>query len=184
MSYKQSKDLLEYSMCPKDNPIKTPVYYTKLPSVKKSDIPPPTPPSLPPIPDSKKIKVDYVEQDHENTGSPEIWGPAYWFGLHNAASKYPGKATPLWKERMKNYILGIPVSVPCEKCSVHATAYIENHYNDLDSVVSGRDNLVEFFCTFHNYVSKRLGKPEMKLEDVIELYSSPAKVTKLQLSFE
>jgi hypothetical protein len=184
MSYKQSKDLLEYSMCPKDNPIKTPVYYTKLPSVKKSDIPPPTPTPTPSLPASKKIKVDYVEQDHENTGSPEIWGPAYWFGLHNAASKYPGKATPLWKERMKNYILGIPVSVPCEKCSVHATAYIENHYNDLDSVVSGRDNLVEFFCTFHNYVSKRLGKPEMKLEDVIELYSSPAKVTKLQLSFE
>ena len=184
MSYKQSKDLLEYNMCPKNNPIKTPVYYTKLPSVKKSDIPPPTPTPTPSLPASKKIKVDYVEQDHENTGSPEIWGPAYWFGLHNAASKYPGKATPLWKERMKNYILGIPVSVPCEKCSVHATAYIENHYNDLDSVVSGRDNLVEFFCTFHNYVSKRLGKPEMKLEDVIELYSSPAKVTKLQLSFE
>ena len=184
MSYKQSKDLLEYSNCPKDNPIKTPVYYTKLPSVKKSPPPAPPAPPSPPPPMTKKIKVDYVEQDHGSLGNPEVWGPAYWFVLHNAASKYPLKAPPIWQDRMKQFILGIPVTIPCEKCYVHATAYIEKHYNELNSVVSGRDNLFEFFHTFHNHVSKRLGKPEMSLKHAKELYSSPAKVTKLQVSFE
>ncbi len=71
--------------------------------------------------------------------------------------------------------------VPCEKCSVHATAYIEKNYDQLDTVVEGRTNLFEFFHTFHNYVNKRLGKPEMSLQDAYKIYSAPTKTTKLKI---
>lgn len=178
MSYKQSKELLDYSKCPKDNPLKE-VKYTDLPYIKEefSTVSKSSP---------KKTHVNYiqVEQDHTSTGNPEVWGPAFWFSLHNGALRYPKNASPIWKDRMKNFIIGIPVMVPCEMCSVHATAYIEKNYDKLDDVVSNRDKLFEFFHTFHNYVNKRLGKPQMSLEDAIKLYSSPAKVTKLQLNLE
>lgn len=178
MSYKTSKDLLKNSNCLQSNPPEE-LVYMKLPAQPVSFInPPPTVEHYEP-----KLHVDYVEQNHSNSGNPEVWGPAFWFSLHNGATKYPINATPTWKERMKNFIIGIPVMVPCEKCSVHATAYIEKYYDELESIVSGRDTLFEFFCNFHNYVNKRLNKPEMNIEDAITMYSTPTKVTKLQVSY-
>lgn len=193
MSYKTSRDLLDHSNCVEANP-PAQLDYMKLPSIKESFTNPQTqldymklPMTNLPSPieehEDRKIYVEYVEQDHPNSGNPEVWGPAFWFSLHNGALRFPENASPTWRDRMKNFILGIPVMVPCEKCSVHATAYIENNYDKLDTVVSNKDTLFEFFCNFHNYVNKRLDKPEMSIDDALAMYSSPAKVTKLQVRY-
>jgi hypothetical protein len=126
------------------------------------------------------LRIDYVSINAES-GNPEVWGPAFWFSLHNGAHKYPVKATPIWKERMKNFIIGIPVMLPCEKCSVHATSYIEKNYHLLDKIVESRTNLFEFFVTFHNDVNKRLNKPEVSLKDAYLIYSLPTKTTKMKI---
>lgn len=102
--------------------------------------------------------------------SPEIWGPQFWFTLHNGASQYPERASPSWQGRMKNFILGIPVMVPCEKCSMHACAYIESQWEKLDRIVEGRESLFQFFVDFHNFVNLKLNKPTMDLDLVREKY--------------
>jgi hypothetical protein len=185
MSYKRSKDLLNHSNCslsliPSENVIDD----IKLPPKKASIILPPILESYePPQSYESLVNLEYIKQDHSNFANPEGWGPAFWFSLHNGAMRFPKNATPTWQERMKNFIIGIPVMVPCEQCGIHATAYIEQNYNNLDSVVKGRDTLVKFFCDFHNYVNKRVNKPEMSLDNCIKLYSSPSKVTKLNINF-
>ena len=124
-----------------DNPSTIPGPASILPS-------PPSPPS--PVTDieGKPLKLNYVTLEYANSGNPEVWGPAFWFSLHNGALRYPVNAAPLWRQRMKHFILGIPVMVPCEKCSDHATAYIEGNYNRIDTVVSGREELFKFFWEF------------------------------------
>lgn len=174
MSYKISRDLLDYSDCskinpPTDNNIKLPVIRQRPPETY-----------IEPQPVQSTLQLDLVEENYANSGSPEVWGPFFWFSLHNGALRYPVNASPTWRERMKNFIIGIPVMIPCEKCYTHATSYIEKHYEELDSVVSGRDVLFKFYCDFHNYVNKRLHKPIMSQEDALKMYSSPVKVTKLK----
>jgi hypothetical protein len=121
------------------------------------------------------LKVSYKMLESANPGSPEVWGPAFWFSLHNGAARYPSKASPLWKQRMKSFIRGIPVMVPCEKCADHATAYIESR-SDLDHVVENKDNLFKFFVDFHNFVNDRLGKARIPMEAAHKMYQGSANV--------
>jgi len=126
------------------------------------------------------LKMIYETKKYVNSANPVVWGPAFWFSLHNGALRYPNRAAPVWKERMKHFILGIPVMVPCEKCSEHATSYLEYSYEKIDEVVNGRRELFEFFWEFHNVVNKSLGKPEISLDDAYRMYSGEVEVTRLK----
>jgi hypothetical protein len=113
--------------------------------------------------DIKNNSTSYVD--------PKIFGPIFWSQLHISASHYPITASPIVRERMKNRILAIPVELPCVKCSIHATQFIESHKDKLDQIVSGRHELGKFYTDFHNHVNKRYGKPEWSYEDVYKKYS-------------
>lgn len=104
------------------------------------------------------------------TSDPTVWGPSFWFMLHNGASKYPIEASNLRKERMKGFILGIPTMVPCEGCISHAIPYLEAYKPHLDDIVKGRDSLFKFFVDFHNDVNKRLHKREYTYDEVYQMY--------------
>jgi hypothetical protein len=118
------------------------------------------------------VVVPVVRQPvNGGTIDPKIWGPPFWFTLHNGAAHYPVNASPLHIERMKNFIIGIPVMLPCSVCQEHATAHIERNFGELEAVCSTRDSLFNFFVDFHNYVNRRYNKPIMSYEDARKLYN-------------
>lgn len=127
----------------------------------------------------QEIRMRYEEKIHENTSAPEVFGPAFWFTLHNGASKYPVEASPIQAEKMKGFIKGIPIMLPCERCSTHAQTYIESKDNELDDIVSGREKLFRFFWEFHNSVNRRYGKAEPSLEEAKMMYMGKARVASL-----
>ena len=133
-------------------------------------------------PESIKMDMKWQTIQYANSGDPQVWGPAFWFTLHNGAARYPVKASPICAERMKGFIIGIPYMIPCEKCQDHALAHIEQNYDNLNNIVSGRQNLFNFFVDFHNYVNKRYGKPEVGYEEAYALYTGRTNVTKLTYS--
>lgn len=135
-----------------------------------------------PIHNSPKYKDSNIKEYYENTleketvikkigtSDPKIWGPQLWFILHNGASKYPISASPIYKEKMKDFIKGLPFILPCEKCKIHAIDYIEDYKDKLDDICSGREKLFKFFVDFHNSVNKRYNKPEIDYEYVNKMY--------------
>lgn len=159
--YKTSNDLLRAHHLPKSNLINEPYLEEE------------------PKPDTVKLDMKWETIQYANSGDPKVWGPAFWFTLHNSAARYPIKASPLCAERMKGFILGMEVMIPCENCADHATAYIEKNWHRMDEIVSGRKHLFSFFHSFHNYVNRRYGKPEMSIEDAYALYTGRTNVTKL-----
>lgn len=130
-------------------------------------------------PDPVKLDMKWQTVQYANSGDPQVWGPAFWFILHNGAARYPIKASPLCAERMKGFILGMEVMIPCEKCADHATAHIEANWRRIDEIVSGRKELFNFFVDFHNVLNRRYGKPEMGYEEAYKLYTGRTNVTKL-----
>ena len=121
--------------------------------------------------DEKKFPISYNSLHSPNLSNPEVWGPSFWFTLHNCANNYPISANNIYKKYTKGFIEGIPFMIPCTSCSEHAKIFIQNH--DLDIVCSGRDEMFKFFWSFHNAVNKRTGKTEIPLEDVKKMYSKP-----------
>lgn len=101
---------------------------------------------------------------------PKVWGPSFWFCLHNGAATYPNKASPIVSERMKGFILGIPYVLSCDECREHARVYIENHFTQLDEITGSREKLFCFFVDFHNQVNKRYGKRVYTCEEAKKLY--------------
>jgi hypothetical protein len=120
--------------------------------------------------EENKINMKMENTTLTTTSDPTVWGPSFWFMLHNGASKYPIEASNHRKERMKGFILGIPTMVPCEGCISHAIPYLEASKSKLDTIVKGRDSLFKFFVDFHNNVNKRLHKREYTYDEAYQMY--------------
>ena len=103
-----------------------------------------------------------------NSSDPDIFGPPFWFVLHNAAVGYYVNPTVTSKRMMKQFLLSLPIIIPCSKCKEHAYDYLKNR--DLDYATQSRSHLFEFFVDFHNFVNERGRRPVMCLEDAKNLY--------------
>lgn len=135
-------------------------------------------PELKPVPQVKnekeingKLEI-YEKPIDTNLGDPNVWGPSFWFILHNGAYHYPKKASPIAKENTKGFIIGIPNMLPCKSCSIHARKFINERKNILDDIVSSRENLFKFYVDFHNAVNLRTGKKIYTLEEAYDMYSN------------
>jgi hypothetical protein len=127
----------------------------------------------------ENFEIKWQKKKYDSTSLPEVFGPPMWFTLHNGASKYPSKPSPVTKQRMMYFIMGIPVMIPCQSCREHATAYIEKHIDTFDDICSSRTRLFNFFVDFHNFVNKRLGKREWTYEEAYNLYSGKVEINKM-----
>ena len=117
------------------------------------------------------LKIHWKTSHHTNMSDPKVWGPAFWFTLHNGASKYAISASPVIRERLKSFILGIPIMLPCSVCRIHANNLIDDNKHNLDEICSGRDKLFKFFVDFHNIVNKRYNKPIVSVEEAKSIYN-------------
>jgi hypothetical protein len=129
----------------------------------------------------QELNIKY-ELTEGNGTSPDVFGPPFWFTLHNGASKYPDDPSKIVQAKMKNFIIAIPIMLPCLKCKDHATSYIETNLEKLDDIVSSRNKLFNFFVDFHNYVNKRYGKNILTYQQAEQLYNGSVKITKMSYS--
>ena len=126
-----------------------------------------------PVIESAHEKIIILEKKtgvQENFESPEIFGPKMWFTLHNGAAHYPIEASDIYAEQMKNFIIALPIMIPCENCKIHAINFIESRKDKLFIICNKRETLFDFFVDFHNYVNERQGKPKLSYSDARKIY--------------
>ena len=129
--------------------------------------------------DRKPITLKYDILKDAHPSNPEVWGPSFWFILHNGAIHYPDNPSNIEMKRMKGFIRGIPVMIPCVMCSKHALSYILASVDMIDYHVSKREHLFKFFVDFHNFVNTQKNKPSMTLKSAYDLYSSNKNVKRM-----
>ena len=107
----------------------------------------------------------------EKTGT-SVWGPHLWFVMHFSALYYPQNPTFFERKHMKNFILSLPILIPCNVCKQDTIKYIEQNLEDIDRIVTSRDLLFQFFVQFHNYVNQKTNpkKPTMSVDEAYDLY--------------
>lgn len=129
-----------------------------------------------PEPKNTYLNMTWKTDTYTHLKDPRVWGPAFWFSLHNMSFNYPEKASSIVKSRTKNFILALPILLPCPTCKIEATKHIEKQ-EDLDDVCSGRDKLSRFFVDFHNNVRKRQKKSQMEYDEVFKMYNDGINVS-------
>ena len=129
-----------------------------------------------PTPKNTHLNMTWKTDTYTNLKDPRVWGPAFWFSLHNMSFNYPVKASYIVKSRTKNFILALPILLPCPTCKIEATKHIEKQ-EDLDDVCSGRDKLSRFFVDFHNKVRKRQQKSQMEYDEAFKMYNDGINVS-------
>ena len=92
----------------------------------------------------------------------EVWGFAAWTFLHTVAEKIK----PSEFARLRDDLIGIfrktTHILPCPICLEHAQAYLKR----IDwRAVRTKEDYISLIHTFHNVVNRRLGTPQMPLED-------------------
>ena len=101
---------------------------------------------------------------------PEVWGPIFWFSLHNGASKYSDNPSNHMKEKLKGFILGIPYMIPCKECSDHARDYIDKNKDNFDNILKNKDTFFKFTYDFHDNANKIIGNERISLEEAKNIY--------------
>jgi Erv1 / Alr family len=107
----------------------------------------------------------------QNDRDPKIWGPHFWKILHIGSLHYPNNPSQEVQDRMKWFIRGIPVMLPCDECFDHANAHIIRQEPNLSVIASSKNNLFQFFVDFHNYVNKRHGKKQYTYDEAKRYWS-------------
>ena len=150
-------------------PMETQFSKSTLPYVKETYkyLEPPKKPTI----THKPLEITWNTKKYVNTQDPRVWGPSFWFTLHNGAASYPNKASPLVINRTKGFIMGLPFMLPCENCKVHAANYIQKNKDKLDDICGSREKLFNFFVDFHNIVNKRYNKPQISYEQARNIYN-------------
>jgi hypothetical protein len=99
------------------------------------------------------------------------WGPNIWQTLHFISLGYPDNPSELDKEKYKNFFLLFQYILPCKICSNH---YSENLQKNpiTDKVLSSKNNLILWVIDIHNQVNISLGKPELSLDEVLDIYGN------------
>lgn len=108
--------------------------------------------ATPPKPEGKKMK----------------WGEPIWFFFHTMAEKINPDKFHIIRIRFFQIVSNICKNLPCPICSEHATQYLNN--TNLNTIQT-KEQLIDFFFTFHNSVNLRKGEPLFQIEQLHDKYS-------------
>uniref|UniRef100_A0A6C0HI20 thiol oxidase n=1 Tax=viral metagenome TaxID=1070528 RepID=A0A6C0HI20_9ZZZZ len=82
------------------------------------------------------------------------WGEPIWFFFHTIAEKVKPESFSSIRMELLQIITNICKNLPCPYCSQHAITYLANtNINNIQT----KEQLIEFFYTFHNEVNQRKG---------------------------
>lgn len=116
----------------------------------------------------KNINMTVSTSIEGSSYNSNVFGPALWFTLHNAASAYPDFPDANTKYAMKNMLISLPLLIPCLICKAHWRDNLKKF--NLDVIVSSRSNLFNFLVIAHNNVNKLNNKREFSINEAKEMY--------------
>ena len=97
------------------------------------------------------------------------WGPKLWYSLHIITFNYPDTPTIIDKQNFETFFTSLQYVIPCSLCRQHYKEHLEK--NPIRPHLENKIVLSKWLVEIHNQVNIMLGKPIMKFEDVIKLYT-------------
>uniref|UniRef100_A0A6C0JY61 thiol oxidase n=1 Tax=viral metagenome TaxID=1070528 RepID=A0A6C0JY61_9ZZZZ len=120
----------------------------------------------------QKLNTQSVQTIQEVKQEPQKnkmkWGEPVWFFFHTIAEKVKQESFAIVRMELLQLITSICRNLPCPTCSEHATQYLAN--TNINKIQT-KEQLIDFFYTFHNEVNKRKGFAQFPRELLYDKYS-------------
>ena len=97
------------------------------------------------------------------------WGTPTWFFMHTFAEHITDDFYKSNAKEICNIFMYMFQNLPCTECTKHAVQYSKLKLTP--KMIQSKEDLKQFFYTFHNHVNKRLGKPIFKHLDNYKKYN-------------
>jgi hypothetical protein len=104
-----------------------------------------------------------------SSSNPAVFGPVFWSYYHIITMHLPENLNPVIADQIRNVILAIPVTVPCDACSLHSGNYMTLNKDKIMALKTGSD-FFNFIVDIHNFVNKRLGKRIISYEEARNIW--------------
>ena len=101
---------------------------------------------------------------------PSIWGPHLWYIMHIISFEYPETPSEYDKRIYHDFYTSLKDVIPCQDCRKHYREFITRY--PISPHLDSRSALIKWVVQVHNFVNNSLGKPEMTLEQVLNLYAN------------
>tara|TARA_B100000989_G_C19500322_1_gene453968 strand:- start:489 stop:950 length:462 start_codon:yes stop_codon:yes gene_type:complete len=99
----------------------------------------------------------------------DIWGNNIWYLFHTIAHKLKEESFGLLKNDLIETVKSICRNLPCPDCAKDATDVLNRiDYNTINT----REDFELMLFNFHNYVNRKLKKPEFKYDDLSIKYKN------------
>lgn len=98
--------------------------------------------------------------------APHVWGPHAWRFMHAVALTYPVQPTEQDKRAAFQFFSALEHLLPCEACKLNYTKELKMF--PLVEALESKQQLNEWLTALHNSVNKRLNKPVMTPEQVLQ----------------
>ena len=99
---------------------------------------------------------------------PTVWGPSYWFFLHNVAFHYPNYPTTIQKKIYYRLIHNFHEFLP-NKSIGNLFSKLINKY-PVTPYLDNRDSFVRWIIFIHNRVNVQIGKKEITIDEAMDKY--------------
>lgn len=100
--------------------------------------------------------------------NPSVWGPSFWFVMHTVSLNYPEDPSYIDRRTHYDFYYNIRNILPCEMCREHYRELVKQY--PIQPFLDSKSALVSWVVMIHNQVNKRLGKPMIDRNDMLEKY--------------
>ena len=95
---------------------------------------------------------------------PKSWGPSAWKFLHAITLTYPENPNHHDQEAAESLFRSLRLLLPCDDCKHHYSELIER----TPVATESRRSLSAWLVEIHNRVNTKLGKPQVRFDDVLK----------------
>jgi len=101
---------------------------------------------------------------------PSIWGPHLWFIMHIISFEYPQQPSEYDKRIYHDFYTSLKDVIPCSDCKKHYRDFITQY--PITPHLDTRSSLIKWVIQVHNFVNKSIGKPELSVQEVLDIYAN------------
>ena len=101
---------------------------------------------------------------------PSIWGPHLWYVMHIISFEYPQQPSEYDKRIYHDFYTSLKDVIPCQDCRKHYREFITRY--PISPHLDSRGSLIKWVIQVHNFVNKSLGKEELSVAQVLNIYST------------
>jgi len=99
---------------------------------------------------------------------PDIWGPHFWFFLHNIAEAYPLTSNKVTKRKYYDLIQNLPLFIPHDNMGNQFSHLIDKY--PVSPYLDTRESFTRWVHFIHNKINYILDKKRILLPDALKKY--------------